>query len=344
MGTISVRAFEPADLDAVRDLYTDVWGASRSRAYDAWRYLEPPDGLIPAACAYDGEKCVAFYGTWPVKLRIGSTVILGAQSMDTMTHPDYQRKGLLAKTAFLAYELATARGFEVLYGFPNEAVYAARINHLNWDHTGDIPLWKRPIRPSGLGAVPGVLGPVVDGIAALWPKGGAGGFKVANEKPSAEDLDPLLKQWRAGKRFCRIERDQAWLDWRYADGSDTDYHWFTARDERGDLKAALCFGLRREGWGSLADNRARLTEMLGADEMALSACLTAAIDHARGLRASLMDAATNAPEATRALRRAGFITTRGAPFIVRALTARNLKGNIHNHAAWLIQGGDLDTF
>ncbi len=95
----------------------------------------------------DGDRAAGFYTAWPVRLRLGKETVLGAQSMDTMTHPDYRGRGLFIKLAQACYDLAASKGYEVFYGFPNQNSYSGFIRRLNWDHTGDITHWLRPIRP-----------------------------------------------------------------------------------------------------------------------------------------------------------------------------------------------------
>ena len=110
----TVREASAADLDAIRELYLAVWGYNRPRQYDQWRYLTPPDGICPVTLAVDGARLAGAYTVWPVKIRIGNESVLGAQSMDTMTHPEYGRQGVFSVLAEACYEAAAARGFEVL--------------------------------------------------------------------------------------------------------------------------------------------------------------------------------------------------------------------------------------
>jgi hypothetical protein len=101
--------------------------------------------------------------------------------------------------------------------------------------------------------------------------------------------------------------------------------------------------MRDESWGGVADGRAHLVELAGADGRALRSVVATIIGRAASRRAWLLEALTNEPAAVTAFRRAGFVSHRGAPFIVRALTERALGADIHNHAAWRIMGGDVDT-
>lgn len=338
----STRPLTDADLGCVRALYRAVWGYNRPETYDRWRYFESPDGICPGVLAVDGDVACGLYVAWPVTLRLGREVVLGMQSMDTMTHPGYQGQGLFTTLADACYRLASERGFAVVYGFPNPLSYPGFVRRLNLDHTGDIAHWVRPVRPSRHARVPAALGPLADLAARMWPRGSTAGLEVRVEKPAREALAPLLGQWGEEAEVCRIERVPEWLEWRYHERAGHGYEWVSAwQGER--LVAAGAWGMRGRDWGQAYDGRAHLLELLGADRAGREAVLAAVIDRARERDAWLLETLTNVAGVISSLRRAGFVRHREAPFIVRALTARTLGANVHTHAAWRIMGGDVDT-
>ncbi len=342
-GDLVVAEAREDDLDRIRTLYAAVRGENRPRSFDAWRYFGSPEGACPAVVALDGETVAGFYTVWPARVRLGQEVVLAGQSMDTMTHPDYQGRGIFIRLAKACYDLAASRGYELLYGFPNPANYPGFVRRLNWDHTGNIRHWIRVIRPSRHPRVPRALAPIADLAAAVLPTGGhVRAVEIEIAKPGADELDALFEPWRAERGICRIERTREWLAWRYAPEAAHDYEWVCAR--RGEaLVAAGAWGMRNESWGGEADERAHLVELAGADGRALRSVVATIIGRAAARRAWLLEAVTNQPAAVAAFRRAGFVSHRGAPLIVRALTGRALDADIHDHAAWRIIGGDVDT-
>ena len=331
------------DLDLIRDLYRAVRHNNRPRSFDQWRFFAAPDGPCPTVLAMDGDRAAGMYTLWPVRLRLGDQVVLGAQSMDTMAHPDYRGQGVFTKLARACYELAAAKGFQVLYGFPNPLSYLGFIRRLEWDHTGDIDHWVRPLRPSHHARVPGILGPLADAAVALLPKGSTRGVEIVVGKPSGEALASLLGAWCPDPVVCRVERTPEWLEWRYAPQAENDYEWVCASRD-GNLAAAGAWGMQNETWGEVADGRAHLVELLGPDDSALRAVLAAIIGNATKRGAWLIETMSNVDGVTAALRRASFMRHRRAPFIVRTLTDQTLGADIHDHGAWRIMGGDVDTF
>lgn len=339
----AVRPAHPDDFGAIRELYRATWGYNRPEAFDRWRYLSPPDGICPMALAVDGGRLAGAYIMWPAKLRVGRETVLGAQSMDTMTHPDYRGQGVFTDLALACFDIAAARGFEVLYGFPNTSSYPGFVRRLNWDHTGNMTHWVRPLRPSRYPRLPRIAAPFADMAARLLPTGATGRYDIVVGLPDDRALDILLVDWGERTPGCAVARDTAWLRWRYGEAAANNYEWLGAF-HRGALVAAGVWGMRNDGWGSLADGRAHLTELLGIDPAAMREVVAHMLVRARARGAMLMETITNVPAVVGALRRAAFFAHREAPLIVRALSVRNLDCNIHDHASWHITGGDVDTF
>lgn len=112
-----------------------------SEAYFQWKYLENPAGTVIAYEALDGDKPAAFYGIIPEYYWIEGKKSLIFQSMDTMTHPNYQRRGLFVKLAQRTYqevyELYPQTPF--LLGIPGSNSLPGFVNKLNWHDIAYIP-------------------------------------------------------------------------------------------------------------------------------------------------------------------------------------------------------------
>jgi GNAT superfamily N-acetyltransferase len=338
-----IREAKPNDMAAIRTLYKDVWGYNRPVTFDNWRYLSPPDGACPVTLAVDGDKLAGAYTVWPVKIKVGDRVVTGAQSMDTMTHPDYQGQGVFTKLAEACYEIATARGFEILYGFPNPLSYPGFVKRLGWTHTGDVTHWIRFIKPSGHPKIPMLAKPVADLAAQLIPQGKIKGFEIQALKPSNGELTQLLSHASEQTNLCQIERTPEWLSWRYASAAENNYQWVSAY-QNGKLEAVAIWGRQNSAWGHIADNRAHLVELLGEKPKALEAVLATTIKQVIQSGAILLETVSNIDSIAKALRRAGFYRHRQAPLIIHALGKRSFNTDIFALQNWRIMGGDVDTF
>ena len=348
--TWRVREAGPDDLDLIRELYRAVWGYNRPAAYDRWRFLDLPWGTIPGALAVEGDRAIGFYPVWPAPLRLDRAAVPGAQLMDIMTRPDFRGQRVIVALAEAGFEIAAARGIRLLYGFPNPANLRGHVRRFGWTHAGDIPHWVRPIRPSRHPRL-APLGTLADLAARLWPTGRKRDYVLAAGPVDPAGLSALAEDG-AAPGPCRVEREPAWLAWRYAGGSAQGYDWIAAtKDEK--IRAAAVWGMRDETWGQVRDGRAHLVELWGADARAREAALAAVIGRARERGAWLLETVTNDPETIRTLKRAGFVAHRRAPMIVRPLgTATSFVGPPTGGTApdprdvknWRIVGGDLDTF
>ncbi|MBK8499336.1 MAG: GNAT family N-acetyltransferase [Flavobacteriales bacterium] len=130
--TLMRRCFDTApSLDRVRSKFnTAAFGAANI-------------GYI--AYAIDGEPA-AYYGVFPVRVRLAGGDHLAAQSGDTMTDPAHQKKGLFIRLAMRTYELAQANGVRFIFGFPNENSRPGFERRLTWRFTGHLQDYRLTAR------------------------------------------------------------------------------------------------------------------------------------------------------------------------------------------------------
>jgi len=338
-----VREYSPADFEGLSELFTIVFGASRPLAHSLWKFRDNPAGPGIGVLAVDSGRIVGQYMLMPALLRLGRDVVLGAQSLDTMTHPDYRKQGMFIRLARACYELAAEKGVKALYGFPNAESYWGFVRRLNWDHVTDVPCWIRFIRPGTLTSVPDVLKPLgalgLRARARLLPKGNGSphGIVIRSERPSQSDLEVLLEDWRNSEGSCKVERSVEWYGWRFAATSQVNYVWATAYRDGRALSWAV-YGTRE--WGK----NSGMIDIMGCDPDALEAVTSNAVREAERRGLSNLLALTDEPLHIRALKACGFIQRGAMPLIVRSMTAGNLGGNIHDPMSWRVSSADTDTF
>lgn len=115
------------------ELMFACFGKKADESYFKWKYFDNPAGdLIAYEALYEG-KSVGFYGIIPELYTLDGKVEKVYQSMDTMTHPDFQRRGLFIKLARLTYEDALENeGKLFIVGFPGGQSYGGFIKKLDW--------------------------------------------------------------------------------------------------------------------------------------------------------------------------------------------------------------------
>jgi GNAT superfamily N-acetyltransferase len=333
-----VREYRPEDIEGVRGLFGKVFHHDWPVEHFLWKFKDNPAGSgIISLAEYSGQ-IVGQYALMPTWLRLGNEVVFGAQSVDTMTHPDYRNQGMFTVLAKACFELAAKKGVEALYGFPNANAYPGFVRRLNWDHTGDVPLLVRFLNPKFNSLFYPVRKVASLGLHLL-PLGNNAphGIDIHMAPPADDEFTSLVKDSIANTDgICRVERSAEWLKWRFSSASQRRYLWFSAY-RGGDLKALAVFGVDDSA-------EAPLIESIGSDPAALEAAVSSATRRAKELGLPAIKAVTNDEHATRALKACGYMRRGSLPLIVRSMTSRNLDGNIHQHSSWRISSSDLDTF
>lgn len=96
--------------------------------------------------AYDENQAPsAYYGVFPIKVKVDNQIYLAAQSGDTMTHKSHQGKGLFVKLAKESYQLAAENGVQWIFGFPNGNSYPGFVKKLDWKHEVDLTKFSKKV-------------------------------------------------------------------------------------------------------------------------------------------------------------------------------------------------------
>lgn len=103
--------------------------------YFEWKYIKNPAGEVIAFEALDGEKSVGFYGVIPEWYIVNGEKIKIYQSMDTMVHPDYRRRGLFTSLANMTYDYINQyEDNTFIIGIPGMNSLPGFVQKLNWQN------------------------------------------------------------------------------------------------------------------------------------------------------------------------------------------------------------------
>jgi hypothetical protein len=133
-------------IDLVK-LHSAVHGAKAEDDYFHKKYETSFTGVENVGfLAYEkNNKPIAYYGVTPCFLQFENKKILSAQSVDTMTHPEYRGRGLVIKLSNMTFDLSQALGIQLLFGFPNQNFYPIMINKLGWIETERLNCFQIPV-------------------------------------------------------------------------------------------------------------------------------------------------------------------------------------------------------
>jgi hypothetical protein len=324
----------------------------RKIGLDGWNWLfadNPAGQGIFSLADHDG-RIVGQYVVIPIRMLVKGQVITGAQSMDTMTHPDYRRQGMFTTLAKEVYGKLRSPEIPVAYGFPNDASHPGFVGKLSWITLTDLPIILRPLRLSSL-LSSRVKIPLITRVFGFI---GQRAFDLIYRSRDAEETCTISRipsfdnefdsLWQHVKKgFTNVViRDSIYLNWRYVAKPNGGYETFAARDNEGALRGyTVLKKIEKEGL-----HQGLIVDLLTDDfDQDTAECLfDFAIRHFREKNMDLIACIMLSDAPYRALlRKKGFIfTPKTLPYIVRTNTDRFRIEELRDVNDWYVTFGDSD--
>lgn len=144
----SIFRLNKSNLADLKKLHAAVYGVELADDHFPQKYDTAYTGVENVGfIAYNTNKqAVAYYGVIPYFIQYEKSIILAAQSADTMTHPQYRNKGMFIKLSVMTFDLCRQLGITLIFGFPNQNSYPAMIKHLGWIETEKMRRFTIPVR------------------------------------------------------------------------------------------------------------------------------------------------------------------------------------------------------
>ncbi len=351
-----IRPYRESDEAQLVSLFASVFGRHRSVGWWRWKLKglpAPVENVWVAVSETDGQV-VGQYAGIPVRLQSRGVVRDVMVSVDTMTAPDFRRRGVLSALGTAAYASWAQAGVAAVLGLPNEQ-WGSRTVALGWVRL--FPLaWMRVLlrweRVARSGRVPAAIRPGAVLLASLasrprrevWRRHlarTAEGIEVREIKFAGAEVDDIWSS--VSPQYANLlVRDSKWVNWRYLQAHDGAYKTLIAY-AGGEPAGYLAYRWAEEGerlTGYLAD----LFTAPGAKRVA-SALMLGALDDlwVRGAGAVL---ATASPGSALdgLLRLGGFRRGRGAfSFDMAPLDPRLDVAWLSKPQNWMLTGGDFDV-
>ena len=109
------------------------------------RYIENPYQDLLMCIAEERGKIVANYSAVPIRCQIGNKEIKAALSLNTMTHPEYEGKGLFVELASRLYSKMESEQYSFIIGFPNYLSNGIFCKKLDWKNIYEIPTMEKEL-------------------------------------------------------------------------------------------------------------------------------------------------------------------------------------------------------
>lgn len=344
----SLRAFRPGDEIPITELFERAFGHPLDPALWRWKLRHLPSPTENVWLAVDRqERPVFHYGGIPCHLDLPGGRRRVMVSVDAMTDPAYQRRGVLSSCAAAVFDKWRDAGIDLTLGLPNER-YGSRTEALGWRPLFPLAWRIRPLRLERIVArrlhLPGLF--LLKPLSALWNLAWDlrlrrdPGIEIGSVDDAGEEFDALEEE-RRSEGAISVVHGSGWIRWRYLSHPAHGYRVLAAR-RSGRLAGYLVYRLDDAG----DDRVSYVAELVSPRDPAASRTLVAAAierSRAAGAMAVLTLAVPGSGE-DRAFRRAGFVLNRGS-FLVHCVPfAPDLDlGALRDPRRWKLFGGDFDV-
>lgn len=230
-----IRKLEVGDRESFLECFNEgIPSCCKEPSDFDWQYIHNPAGSIIGFGAFLGKKLVAIYVVSPVRFQVGNEMVVGAQSMDTLTLPCAQRQGLFKKLAMQTYQNLIQEGFvKFTYGFPNQNSKHGFVKYLNWALLDPCYFLVRVLNASCIARkikLPFKLSFPLPIFPPWKPE-----YLVTQVDRLPTGLDLLWASFR--KAFpIAVVRDEAYLRWRFEKKPKAHYRYFEVRTTGGALE------------------------------------------------------------------------------------------------------------
>jgi hypothetical protein len=141
-----IKRLDAARLKDLEVLYKAVYGSHLPKNYYQKKYDTAYTGASYVGfVAYNVDNTpAAYYGVLPCFMQYKDEIILTAQAVDAMTHPQHRYKRLFTKLASNTFDLCKQTGIRLVFGFPNQNSYHGLVHTLGWKISGNMERFTIP--------------------------------------------------------------------------------------------------------------------------------------------------------------------------------------------------------
>jgi hypothetical protein len=226
------RRFEDEDQSSLLDLLKATFDGWHSAEYWDWKFRRNPNGHPIIWIAEDKDKMVGCYILNPVRIRIGSVCVLGAQSVDAAVDVAYRGRGIFKKLAVNAIKQASVEGTAITYAFPTDIAHKGQIS-VGYKAAFVVPKMYNILNLSRL--IESEHGRSylrnISGILRLRERSTRRKvYTISEEKQTIRKIDHFDPRFEVfWRRICEqntsilIERNMDYLKWRYFGNPEKNY-------------------------------------------------------------------------------------------------------------------------
>lgn len=230
----------------------DKNGSSKNIEEIEWQFLKNPipERFVNIAVDEEESKTAAIYAISPVNFKLEDKVFVGSQSLDTMTDKDYRGRGLFIKLANDVYRKAEEGNVKLVYGFPNGNSIHGFQKRLAWEVLDPVPFLIKPLRSKYFTNRISFLRflPNIPLSFSRFKKSNEFNLEFKNEFPIEVDT-----VWNSFSKniSVSVNRNKAYLDWRYLSKPNEDYKIIHCYTHSGDYLGYVVYAVKVKHGGKI---------------------------------------------------------------------------------------------
>lgn len=353
----SIREYREGDEEGILELWKAVnplrqYNREQWMKWWHWMYKENPaaSGKIWIWLADDDSRIVGQYAVMPVVMKIAGKTIIGAQSLDTMTHPEYTRRGIFETLTNKVYREAETEGIHIVYGFPNKLSYPGFTKKLKWFDVATMQIMFKPLNWENTLKIR-VKNKFLLKLFAIGAHLVSKGFVRTQSPPVVEGLtitqvfsfdDRINDFWgKVSNRYKIIViRNRAYLNWRYG-APNAKYIIYIAEGNKEIFGYLVLRCLQRE-----YTKVGLIFDILAQSEEVARYLLLEAVERCKREKMHLIQCNLIADKMLlKAFRKSGFLPLpfiKGSQFCAYSSSSDISKEFLKDPQNWLVQIGDSD--
>jgi len=198
------QAYIPELVDLFKLCYKKKVHYYYSAAYFKWRQLYNPFEETLTSVVIEQDRVVASYSGFPCLMNINNKKVMALYALNAATHPDYKGKGYFYRLAKGLTDFAKGKGYKMIIGFPNYNSHRIVVRKLGRKDIYEIPTMMVDLKEN----------------KAHLPV----------TAPTDNEFSLDYEQFASPTDLNSIQKNQAYLKWRYADNPVEDYTNFVVAD------------------------------------------------------------------------------------------------------------------
>ena len=343
----NIRPYNAGDEVGLTELFARAFRRSMTVQEWLWKHHALPSPAPNVWLAEFGGKPIFHTSGIPLRYKLNGSQHVAMVSVDTMTDPDFRRRGLLTAVGKYAYDAYRAANIPFVIGIINDK-WGSRAPALGWEALFPLEIQVRPLLPAAILARRANF-PLLARFSfanELWnrfwdmPLRADKTIRVRAITHAGNEFDQLWQNAAPDYKFT-IVRDRAWVEWRYLQEPTAKYRVLLAERDGAPLGYLAYRMLENQ------TRRAGLIAEIFTRRGDVKTVYTLLVHVLREWRAQqvqvAMHTAARGAWLYQTLRRVGFIASPGAFNVQLVPLTTNLPlAALQDPSNWFMAGGDFD--